>query len=61
METRVMSVLSETLKMFGDDLNFSTLTPAAILAAMATSLLCGVIVYLVYRFCYRELAFISLA
>ncbi len=57
METKAMSVVSETLKLFGDDLNFSTLTPAAILAAMATSLLCGIIVYLVYRFCYRGVVY----
>lgn len=52
-----MSVLSETLKLFGDDLNFSALTPAGIIAAMASSLLCGVIIYLVYRFCYRGVVY----
>lgn len=57
MRLALMSVLSETLKLFGDDLNFSALTPAGIIAAMASSLLCGVIIYLVYRFCYRGVVY----
>ncbi|MBO6231961.1 MAG: DUF4956 domain-containing protein [Ruminiclostridium sp.] len=57
MQTQLMSIVDETIKLFGDDLNFSALTPAAIIAAMASSLLCGVIIYLVYRFCYRGVVY----
>ncbi len=57
MEMKAMSILSETIELFGDDLNFSALTPAGIIAAMLTSLICGVIVYLVYRFCYRGVVY----
>ena len=57
METKIMSIVDETLKLFGDDLNFSALTPAGIMAAMFTSVLCGIIIYLVYRFCYRGVVY----
>ena len=52
-----MSIVGDALQLFGDDLNFTALTPAAILAAMATSLLCGIIIYLVYRYCYRGVVY----
>lgn len=57
METRLLSVIDDTLKLFGDNLSFTALTPAGILAAMSTSLLCGIIIYLVYRFCYRGVVY----
>lgn len=57
MEIQLMSIVDETLKLFGDDLNFSALTPAGIIAAMASSLVCGIIIYLVYRFCYRGVVY----
>ena len=53
MQPKLMSIVDEAIALFGDDLKFSALTPAAILAALLTSLVCGVIIYLVYRFCYR--------
>lgn len=57
MEIQLMSIVDETLKLFGDDLNFSALNPAGIIAAMASSLVCGIIIYLVYRFCYRGVVY----
>ena len=57
MQTQLMSIVDETLKLFGDDLDFSALTPAGIVAAMLSSLICGVIIYLVYRFCYRGVVY----
>ena len=57
MTPRLMSIISDTVQLFGDDLNFSALTPPAIIAAMLSSLLCGVIIYLVYRFCYRGVVY----
>ena len=57
METQLMSIVDETLKLFVDDLNFSALTPAGIIASMLSALVCGVIIYLVYRFCYRGVVY----
>ena len=57
MDLKVMSIVDEVLSLFGDDLKFSALTPSAIIAAMASSLLCGIIIYLVYRFCYRGVVY----
>ncbi|MBQ9383685.1 MAG: DUF4956 domain-containing protein [Ruminiclostridium sp.] len=57
METKLLSIIDDTLALFADDLKFTALTPANIIAAMVSSLLCGVIVYLVYRFCYRGVVY----
>lgn len=57
METQLMSIVDETLKLFVDDLKFSALTPAGIIASMLSALVCGVIIYLVYRFCYRGVVY----
>ena len=57
MAPKAMSIISDTIALFGDDLNFTALTPASIIAAMLSSLLCGVIIYLVYRFCYRGVVY----
>lgn len=57
MSFQLMGIISDTLALFGDDLKFQALTPAGIIAAMASSLLCGVIIYLVYRFCYRGVVY----
>ena len=57
MNLKLMSVVDEVLALFGDDLKFSALTPSSIIAAMATSLFCGIIIYLVYRFCYRGVVY----
>ncbi len=57
MQPKLMSIVDEAIALFGDDLKFSALTPAAILAAMLASLICGVIIYLVYRFCYRGVVY----
>ncbi len=57
METQLMSIVDETLKLFVDDLHFSALTPAGIIASMLSALVCGVIIYLVYRFCYRGVVY----
>ena len=57
MNFRLLSVIDETLQLFSDNLNFSILTPAGIIAAMLSSLVCGIIIYLVYRFCYRGIVY----
>ena len=57
MQPKLMSIVDEAVALFGDDLKFSALTPAAILAAMLSSLVCGIIIYLVYRFCYRGVVY----
>ena len=57
METQLMSIVDETLKLFVDDLHFSALTPAGIIASMLSALVCGVIIYLVYHFCYRGVVY----
>ena len=57
MNLRLLSVIDDTIKLFSDSLNFSILTPAGIIAAMFSSLVCGIIIYLVYRFCYRGVVY----
>ncbi|MGN0588450.1 MAG: DUF4956 domain-containing protein [Ruminiclostridium sp.] len=57
MNLRLLSVIDDTIKLFSDSLNFSILTPAGIIAAMLSSLVCGIIIYLVYRFCYRGVVY----
>lgn len=57
MNFKLLSVIDDTLKLFSDNLNFSILTPAGIIAAMVSSLVCGIIIYLVYRFCYRGVVY----
>lgn len=57
MNLRLLSVIDDTIKLFSDNLNFSILTPAGIIAAMLSSLVCGIIIYLVYRFCYRGVVY----
>lgn len=57
MNFKLLSVIDDTLKLFSDNFNFSILTPAGIIAAMVSSLVCGIIIYLVYRFCYRGVVY----
>lgn len=57
MEMKLMSIIDDTIALFSDDLKFAALTPSAIIAAMLSSLICGVIIYLVYRFCYRGVVY----
>lgn len=57
MNLRLLSVIDDTIKLFSDSLNFSILNPAGIIAAMLSSLVCGIIIYLVYRFCYRGVVY----
>ncbi|MGN0655316.1 MAG: DUF4956 domain-containing protein, partial [Ruminiclostridium sp.] len=57
MNFRVLSIISDTLKLFEDNLSFSALSPAGMIAAMVSSLVCGIIIYLVYRFCYRGVVY----
>ncbi len=54
---KMLSVIDETIQQFGDALNFTALTPAGMIAAMLTALLCGIIIFLVYRFCYRGVVY----
>lgn len=54
---KMLSIIDETLSLFSDSLNFSVLTPAGIIAAMLSALVCGIIIYLVYRFCYRGVVY----
>lgn len=54
---KMLSIVDETLGLFSDSLNFSVLTPAGIIAAMLSALVCGIIIYLVYRFCYRGVVY----
>lgn len=57
MSFKLLSVIDDTIKLFSDSLNFSILSPAGIIAAMLSSLVCGIIIYLVYRFCYRGVVY----
>ena len=57
METRLLGIAEEAAALLGDSLSFSVLTPAAMIAAMASALICGIIIYLVYRFCYRGVVY----
>ena len=57
MTPKLLNIIDDTIALFGEDLNFAALTPAAIVAAMLSSLICGVMIYLVYRFCYRGVVY----
>lgn len=52
-----LGIIDETIQLFKDALNFTALTPAGMIAAMLSALVCGVIIYLVYRFCYRGVVY----
>ncbi len=54
---KVLSIIDDTLQLFKDALNFTALTPAGMIAAMLSALACGIIIYLVYRFCYRGVVY----
>lgn len=54
---KVLSIIDDTLQLFKDALNFTALTPAGMIAAMLSALVCGIIIYLVYRFCYRGVVY----
>ena len=57
MNMQLLSIIDDTLALFGDNLKFTELSPASMIAAMLSSLVCGVIIYLVYRFCYRGVVY----
>ncbi len=52
-----LSIIDDTIQLFSDNLNFSELSPATMIAAMLSALVCGIIIYLVYRFCYRGIVY----
>lgn len=52
-----LSIIDDTIQLFSDNLKFSELSPSAMIAAMLSALVCGVIIYLVYRFCYRGIVY----
>ena len=52
-----LSIIDDTIQLFSDNLNFSELSPENMIAAMLTALVCGIIIYLVYRFCYRGIVY----
>ncbi len=52
-----LSIIDDTLQLFADNLNFSELSPESMIAAMVSALVCGVIIYLVYRFLYRGIVY----
>lgn len=54
---KALGIIDETLQLFKDALNFTALTPAGMIAAMLSALVCGIIIYLVYRFCYRGVVY----
>lgn len=54
---KILSIIDDTLQLFKDALNFTALTPAGMIAAMLSALVCGIIIYLVYRFCYRGVVY----
>jgi len=54
---KTLSIIDDTLQLFKDALNFTALTPAGMIAAMLSALVCGIIIYLVYRFCYRGVVY----
>lgn len=54
---KILSILDDTLQLFSDALNFTALTPAGMIAAMLSALVCGIIIFLVYRFCYRGIVY----
>ncbi|MBQ8841735.1 MAG: DUF4956 domain-containing protein [Ruminiclostridium sp.] len=54
---RTLSIIDETIQLFSDNLNFTELSPANMIASMVSALVCGIIIYLVYRFCYRGIVY----
>lgn len=54
---KILSILDDTLQLFSNALNFTALTPAGMIAAMLSALVCGIIIFLVYRFCYRGIVY----
>lgn len=54
---KILGIIDDTLQLFKDALNFTALTPAGMIAAMLSALVCGIIIYLVYRFCYRGVVY----
>lgn len=54
---KYLSIIDDTLQLFSDNLNFTELSPASMIAAMLSALVCGIIIYLVYRFCYRGIVY----
>lgn len=52
-----LSIIEDTIQLFSDNLNFSELSPSAMIAATLSALVCGIIIYLVYRFCYRGIVY----
>ncbi len=54
---KTLSIIDETIELFGDALKFTALTPAGMIAAMLSALACGIIIFLVYRFCFRGVVY----
>lgn len=54
---KTLSILEDTIQLFSDALSFTALTPAGMIAAMLSALVCGIIIFLVYRFCYRGIVY----
>ncbi len=52
-----LSIIDDTIQLFSDNLNFTELSPSAMIAAMLSALVCGIVIYLVYRFCYRGIVY----
>ena len=52
-----LSIIDDTIQLFSDNLNFAELSPSALIAAMVSALVCGIVIYLVYRFCYRGVVY----
>lgn len=54
---RTLSIIDETIQLFSDNLNFTELSPSTMIASMLSALVCGIIIYLVYRFCYKGIVY----
>lgn len=54
---KTLSILEDTIQLFSGALSFTALTPAGMIAAMLSALVCGIIIFLVYRFCYRGIVY----
>lgn len=54
---RHLSIIDDTIRLFSDNLKFAELSPEGMIAAMLSALVCGIIIYLVYRFCYRGIVY----
>ncbi len=52
-----LSIIDDTIQLFSDNLNFAELSPSSMIAAMLSALVCGIVIYLVYRFCYRGVVY----